>query len=275
MTPRDAFQTLLTQFQKFKESRPQKAQEQNTLFLAELRDLVGPRFKPTKKNPELTPSKALTLLGEEQMAELTQKHENLYQIEFDRIGKEIKDLEKQLEDLAQTCPILPGENWLTYRTQHSTSFNSQGLGADHYARTAAEMARRKPEIYGIPNRLRVEHCVILRGTIQHEPTPDEFPGNFIKTEYLYVEEYADYLKYSKYLWESKPQATWDSNTYIVEVAVTEPLDIEILKYRNDPQTLREWVKDSWRKGINPRVLMPFLPYGYEEEMNLNYFGGEK
>jgi hypothetical protein len=41
------------------------------------------------------------------------------------------------------------------------------------------------------------------------------------------------------------------------------------------QTLREWVRSCWKRGVNPRVYNPFLPVGYEEKAGLDYFGGEK
>lgn len=41
------------------------------------------------------------------------------------------------------------------------------------------------------------------------------------------------------------------------------------------QTLREWVRMCWRRGVNPRVYNPFLPHGYEERAGLDYFGNDK
>jgi len=38
--------------------------------------------------------------------------------------------------------------------------------------------------------------------------------------------------------------------------------------------LRDWIRSCWRRGVNPRVYNPFLPYGLEERMGLDYFGGE-
>jgi hypothetical protein len=39
--------------------------------------------------------------------------------------------------------------------------------------------------------------------------------------------------------------------------------------------LREAVRYCWAHGCQPRVFWSFLPYGYEEQQGLDYFGGEK
>ena len=36
--------------------------------------------------------------------------------------------------------------------------------------------------------------------------------------------------------------------------------------------LREQVRRSWARGVNPRVFNPFLPHGYEEQEGIDYFG---
>ena len=35
------------------------------------------------------------------------------------------------------------------------------------------------------------------------------------------------------------------------------------------QSLREWIKSCWLRGVNPRVYMPFLPYEIEEKLDLD------
>ena len=42
----------------------------------------------------------------------------------------------------------------------------------------------------------------------------------------------------------------------------------------DEQSLREWVRQCWERGVNPRVSMPFLPQSFEEENGLDFFGGD-
>ena len=64
----------------------------------------------------------------------------------------------------------------------------------------------------------------------------------------------------------------DSATYGVLIDTT-PIGWEILK-RKPAVPLRETVRLCWKRGVNPRVSMPFLPHGYEESVGLDYFGGE-
>lgn len=47
---------------------------------------------------------------------------------------------------------------------------------------------------------------------------------------------------------------------------------EILKRK--PYSLRDFVKYSWKNGVNPRVSNPFIPYGFEEENGLDYHGND-
>lgn len=49
---------------------------------------------------------------------------------------------------------------------------------------------------------------------------------------------------------------------------------EIIRMKDGPP-LRTIVKRLWSTGTNPRVLMPFLPHGYEDSVGLDYFGKEK
>jgi len=63
------------------------------------------------------------------------------------------------------------------------------------------------------------------------------------------------------------------NDWEVWVKVDSNLDLRILsKKRHIP--LREVVRRSWARGCNPRVAMPFLPHGYEEEQGLDFFGND-
>lgn len=65
----------------------------------------------------------------------------------------------------------------------------------------------------------------------------------------------------------------DGMSLNVHVHVESDLDVEILIRR--PLSLREQVRLFWKRGVNPRVYMPFLPYGYEEKQGLDYHGNEK
>jgi hypothetical protein len=55
------------------------------------------------------------------------------------------------------------------------------------------------------------------------------------------------------------------------VRVADAVDVEILR-RYPPPPLREQVRRSWARGVNPRVFNPFLPHGYEEQVGIDYFG---
>jgi hypothetical protein len=54
---------------------------------------------------------------------------------------------------------------------------------------------------------------------------------------------------------------------------TDELGAEALR-RKPGIPLREWVRRCWARGVNPRVMSPFLPVGYEEKVGLDFFGGE-
>ena len=62
-------------------------------------------------------------------------------------------------------------------------------------------------------------------------------------------------------------------TYIV-LADCDPIGWQIAQ-RRTPLPLREVVRLAWKRGINPRVRMPFLQHGYEESVGLDFFGGER
>jgi len=38
--------------------------------------------------------------------------------------------------------------------------------------------------------------------------------------------------------------------------------------------LRDLVRMSWKRGVNPRVYMPFLPHGYEASQEIDFFGND-
>jgi len=58
---------------------------------------------------------------------------------------------------------------------------------------------------------------------------------------------------------------------LAAVRVADAVDAEILR-RCPPPPLREQVRRSWARGVNPRVFNPFLPHGYEEQVGIDYFG---
>lgn len=38
-------------------------------------------------------------------------------------------------------------------------------------------------------------------------------------------------------------------------------------------SVKEWIRRCWARGVNPRVMNPYLPHGLEEKYGLDYFGG--
>lgn len=71
--------------------------------------------------------------------------------------------------------------------------------------------------------------------------------------------------------ETVPWHYVHTNDYRIEVRAEE-VDIEIAKRRPGP-TLKEWIRLCWKRGVNPRVYNPWLPYGIEKKLGLDYFGG--
>lgn len=67
-------------------------------------------------------------------------------------------------------------------------------------------------------------------------------------------------------WDDKRLRGWE-----IVALLEDEIDMEILK-RKPAMALRDWVKSCWSKGINPRVLNPWLPHGYEEKNGIDYYG---
>lgn len=64
----------------------------------------------------------------------------------------------------------------------------------------------------------------------------------------------------------------EHGTFHIYAAVDEFMAF-VLKYKAGP-TLKEIVKNCWKRGVQPRVYFPTLPYEYEQKMGLDYFGNE-
>jgi hypothetical protein len=62
------------------------------------------------------------------------------------------------------------------------------------------------------------------------------------------------------------------NHLIKVYARTDMVGAEIIRRR--PVDLVERVRLSWKRGVNPRVDLPFLPIGFEEAHGLDFFGGK-
>lgn len=65
--------------------------------------------------------------------------------------------------------------------------------------------------------------------------------------------------------------SWTLATYVVQAAIASDVDAEILR-RKPGFTLREWVAACWARCLNPRVYNPWLPYGIEQKLGVDYQG---
>lgn len=62
--------------------------------------------------------------------------------------------------------------------------------------------------------------------------------------------------------------------FVVEVQVAEQIDVEILRRAPSRLSFREWLRGILRRGLNPRVMIPGLPWGVEEKLGLDHFGDD-
>lgn len=120
-----------------------------------------------------------------------------------------------------------------YSTTYASSYSTQGYGASRYARTSAELDVTALAALGVAAEVR---------RVVSERT--------------------------------SPRAQWETyepgERYEVWAALDSEDDVEICKCR--PLSVRDVVKGCWSRGENPRVYMPFLPYGYEASVGLDYQG---
>ncbi len=146
-----------------------------------------------------------------------------------------KAIEAEIKSVGEVAELRPGSEWLDWESVSEHSYSSQGWGARKYARQAAEQYQLHAEFNGL------------------EAITDERVETYDKT------------------WGGG--GTFSVATYVVRVKVAEPIDLAILKHKPAPslkETMRHWL----RKGVNPRVYMPFLPYGYEESVGLDSWGND-
>jgi len=59
--------------------------------------------------------------------------------------------------------------------------------------------------------------------------------------------------------------------FTVHAKVADPVaDSVIMDHKH--LTVKDWLKATWGRGVNPRVFNPFLPHGLEEQLGVDYFG---
>lgn len=151
---------------------------------------------------------------------------------------EEKQVKWALDMLAQKADIPVSTEWNCAYSVTDNDYLSMGFGAEKYAKESAESHLRDFQIH------------VPEAKVEHEFHPFDYPvhcaGGGI----------------------SRGWHEWR-----VMVPTTE-IGVAILK-RKPGESLRDFVKACWKKGVNPRVYCPFLPVGYEEKMGLDFFGNEK
>lgn len=179
---------------------------------------------PRRKMPEL--EYEFFEKGRELAKEVVNVYNPLVEALDSRHRQEKKEHEKQLRELAETTEVEVSETqWTRLRRIYESTYRSQGMGAETYARNAAEMDADRARFHGVPTEVRRVM------TNRHKLVMYE---------------------------------VW---------AAVDKVNAALLKIKPGP-TLKEAVRLCWKRGVNPRVYNPFLPHGYEEQNNLDYFGNE-
>lgn len=123
----------------------------------------------------------------------------------------------------------PGSEWLCLHTVWGSTYGSQGLGANTYARGRATMMAMDAESHGVESRV---------DTVKREPPKHRGFG------YVHTDDFR------------------------VMVKVVDDLDLEVLRLLPG-MDLRDFLKACWSKGLNPRVFHPMLPHGLEARLGID------
>jgi hypothetical protein len=191
------------------------------------------------KRSSMKPETAIARMPLELKQALLAKHNPIAVAVFDEWNAIVKLCESRLDKLADDASILEVDRvegppqWFLLGSSHDGSYNSQGYGASHCAQGSAE------NLADLARHWKVPVTVARKQPLRAK--------NWNGASYEYAGE------------------------WLVYVLVASELDVEILRRRSSP-TLREQVRLCWARGINPRVLNPFLKPGYEEQEGLDYFG---
>ena len=154
---------------------------------------------------------------------------------LDPLHAQVATLKARLDDLASSTPFRePREQWCLWKVRSTYDYHTQGFGATSYAQNTAEMYLLEALNLGLEVRIDKE-----------------------------VTKTKDHSFYS----------IGDTATFKVMVKAHGEEDIQLLN-RKPPMPLREWLKACWKRGVNPRVLNPYLPHGLEEKLGIDYFGND-
>lgn len=146
-------------------------------------------------------------------------------------------IHKILDILAKDYPLVESKNvWRRIFSIDSGTYSTQGFGAEKYTRNHAEQDADRIRYTNLPVHIRT-----------------------------HVWE-----------WERSAHDRWAPNsiTYFEVWAPVETEEqVDVLTRKPGP-SLKEWIRLCWKRGVNPRVYNPFLPYGLEEKLGLDYFGNQ-
>lgn len=128
--------------------------------------------------------------------------------------------------------------WFPARRVSNGDYYSQGFGAAKYAKNAAEYEADKFRALGIPVEVEVREW-----------------------------------SYNDRQWgKSTPGNINLHTTFTVMVGCSEDLAYMIMQRSVD---LRDMIQGYLKRGVNPRVYLPFLPADIEERLGLDAFGNDK
>jgi hypothetical protein len=150
---------------------------------------------------------------------------------------EKRQIDWALSMLAAKADVPASETWQSVYSVSDSTYSSQGWGARKYARADAEA------------KLMDFLCHGPEGRVEEQFHPFDQPVRCASGE---------------------TSKGW--HEYHVMIPATE-LGGHILT-RKPGLPLREYVKHCWKKSVNPRVYLPFLPAGYEEQAGLDHFGND-
>lgn len=183
----------------------------------------------------------------------------------DELRREIARVEARLRELAYaTRPVIgPSPSWLLYRGPVTAlSYSSTGQ-AVHYARGRCQVDVDLLALDGFEGRV-----VDVRRAVR--PSASTVAP---ETERAATPRYA---RNGRVI----PRGKGDGGLphpgvahYRVEVLLHEELDVEILK-RSLRCSLKDWLRATLRRGMNPRVFDAVLPHGTEAKLGLDNFGGD-
>lgn len=158
-----------------------------------------------------------------------------YSPTLDPLRAQAETLKARIDELAPTTPFRePREQWCLWKVKSTYDYITQGFGATTYAQNTADMYLLEAQSLGLEVRIDKE-----------------------------VTKTKDHSFYS----------IGDTATFKVMVKVHGEEDIQLLN-RKPTMSLREWLKACWKRGVNPRVLNPYLSHGLEEKLGIDYFGND-